>query len=187
MLSDLEYRILKLLMSKRNKIFLPKIYMKVCGVSPTFIVPTIPLWCISGSCGPKLRKTRHIQLTFKRNGEEDIDLLHRKFTLTNKLAMLIMAAAVVSGVFFVTAQKITNELIDRYLSSDEYYQEQSAKYIHKFSKYVSAHELTTSDRKAFDDWVKKKIILPSPFLKTRCCNIIPITLLKTNRLMEGKE
>ncbi|MEK3904784.1 MULTISPECIES: HAMP domain-containing sensor histidine kinase [unclassified Paenibacillus] len=83
-------------------------------------------------------------------------MLHRKFTLTNKLAMLIMAAAVVSGVFFVTAQKITNELIDRYLSSDEYYQEQSAKYIHKFSKYVSAHELTTSDRKAFDDWVKKE-------------------------------
>lgn len=83
-------------------------------------------------------------------------MLHRKFSLTNKLAMLIFAAAIVSGVFFLTAQKITNELIDRYLSSDEYYQEESAKYIQKFSKYVSVNELTTSDRKAFEAWVKKE-------------------------------
>lgn len=184
MLSDLEYRILKLLMSKRNKIFLPKIYMKVCGVSPTFTVPTIQSWCISGSCAPKLRRIRHIQHTFKRNGEEAIDLLHRKFSLTNKLAMLIFAAAIVSGVFFLSAQKITNELIDRYLSSDEYYQEESAKYIQKFSRYVSVNELATSDRKAFEAWVKKKTILPSPYRRTRFCNITPIILLKTNRLME---
>lgn len=64
----------------------------------------------------------------KRNGEEDTDLAHRKYTLAKKLALLILTAAVVSGLVFLTLQKITNDLIDGYLSSDEYYEEESARY-----------------------------------------------------------
>lgn len=83
-------------------------------------------------------------------------MAHRKFTLTKKLALLIVVAAMVSGVVFLTLQKITNDLIDGYLSSDEYYLEESARYIQKFSNYVSENELSSSDRKAFGEWVKKE-------------------------------
>ncbi|MCC8351052.1 HAMP domain-containing sensor histidine kinase [Bacillus sp. AF23] len=83
-------------------------------------------------------------------------MAHRKFTLTKKLALLIMVASIVSGVIFLTLQKITDDLIEGYLSSDEYYHEESARYIQKFSKYVSENELSTSDRKAFGEWVKKE-------------------------------
>lgn len=94
----------------------------------------------------------------KLNGEEDIDLAHphRKYTLAKKLALLILAAAIVSGIVFLTLQKITNDLIDGYLSSDEYYEQESAKYIQKFSRYVSENELSSTDRKAFGEWVKKE-------------------------------
>lgn len=92
----------------------------------------------------------------KRNGEEDTDLAHRKYTLAKKLALLILTAAVVSGLVFLTLQKITNDLIDGYLSSDEYYEEESARYIQKFSRYVSENELSSTDRKAFGEWVKKE-------------------------------
>lgn len=67
-----------------------------------------------------------------------------------------MVAAIVSGVIFLTLQKITDDLIEGYLSSEEYYHEESARYIQKFSKYVSENELSTSDRKAFGEWVKKE-------------------------------
>lgn len=94
----------------------------------------------------------------KLNGEEDIDLAHphRKYTLAKKLALLILAAAIVSGIVFLTLQKITNDLIDGYLSSDEYYEQESAKYIQKFSRYVSENGLSSTDRKAFGEWVKKE-------------------------------
>jgi len=81
---------------------------------------------------------------------------HRKYTLAKKLALLILAAAIVSGIVFLTLQKITNDLIDGYLSSDEYYDQESAKYIQKFSRYVSENELSSTDRKAFGEWVKKE-------------------------------
>ncbi|MED1577523.1 MULTISPECIES: HAMP domain-containing sensor histidine kinase [Bacillus] len=81
---------------------------------------------------------------------------HRKYTLAKKLALLILAAAIVSGIVFLTLQKITNDLIDGYLSSDEYYEQESAKYIQKFSRYVSENELSSTDRKAFGEWVKKE-------------------------------
>ncbi len=81
---------------------------------------------------------------------------NRKFTLTKKLALLIVIALMVSGVVFLMLQKITNDLIDGYLNSDEYYQEESARYIQRFSEYVSVNELSTSDRKAFADWVRKE-------------------------------
>lgn len=83
-------------------------------------------------------------------------MAHLKFTLTKKLALLIMVAAIVSGVIFLTLQKITDNLIEGYLSSEEYYHKESARYIQKFSKYVSENELSTSDRKAFGEWVKKR-------------------------------
>lgn len=68
-LSDLEYRILKLLMNKRNKIFSAQnIYESVWG-SLIFIVQTIRSWCISESCVPKLRMTRLIPCISKQNGE----------------------------------------------------------------------------------------------------------------------
>ncbi|BBP92119.1 hypothetical protein BsIDN1_57370 [Bacillus safensis] len=92
----------------------------------------------------------------KLNGEEDTDLAHRKYTLAKKkLSLLILAAAIVSGIVFLTLQKITNDLIDGYLSSDEYYEQESAKYIQKFSRYVSENELS-SNGKAFGEWVKKE-------------------------------
>ncbi|UXC31787.1 HAMP domain-containing sensor histidine kinase [Bacillus safensis] len=81
---------------------------------------------------------------------------HRKYTLAKKLALLILAAAIVSGIVFLTLQKITNDLIDGYLSSDEYYEQESAKYIQKFSRYVSENGLSSTDRKAFGEWVKKE-------------------------------
>lgn len=83
-------------------------------------------------------------------------MAHRKYTLAKKLALLILTAAVVSGLVFLTLQKITNDLIDGYLSSDEYYEEESAKYIQKFSRYVSENELSSTDRTAFGEWVKKE-------------------------------
>ncbi|MGE6524480.1 HAMP domain-containing sensor histidine kinase [Bacillus safensis] len=83
-------------------------------------------------------------------------MAHRKYTLAKKLALLILAAAIVSGIVFLTLQKITNDLIDGYLSSDEYYEQESAKYIQKFSRYVSENELSSTDRKAFGEWVKKE-------------------------------
>ena len=102
---------------------------------------------------------RHVLYISKLNGEEDIDLAHRKYTLAKKLALLILAAAIVSGIVFLTLQKITNDLIDGYLSSDEYYDQESAKYIQKFSRYVSENELSSTDRQAFGEWVKKRITL----------------------------
>ncbi|MEE3678023.1 HAMP domain-containing sensor histidine kinase [Bacillus safensis] len=83
-------------------------------------------------------------------------MAQRKYTLTKKLALLILAAAIVSGIVFLTLQKITNDLIDGYLSSDEYYEQESAKYIQKFSRYVSENGLSSTDRKAFGEWVKKE-------------------------------
>lgn len=83
-------------------------------------------------------------------------MAHRKYTLTKKLSLLILVAAIVSGVVFLTLQKITDHLIEGYLSSDEYDQAESARYIQTFSRYVSEHELTSTDRKAFGEWVKKK-------------------------------
>ncbi|MDV3448810.1 HAMP domain-containing sensor histidine kinase [Bacillus safensis] len=83
-------------------------------------------------------------------------MAHRKYTLAKKLALLILAAAIVSGLVFLTLQKITNDLIDGYLSSDEYYDQESAKYIQKFSRYVSENELSSTDRQAFGEWVKKE-------------------------------
>ncbi|MED0803510.1 HAMP domain-containing sensor histidine kinase [Bacillus safensis] len=83
-------------------------------------------------------------------------MAHRKYTLAKKLSLLILAAAIVSGIVFLTLQKITNDLIDGYLSSDEYYEQESAKYIQKFSRYVSENELSSTDRKAFGEWVKKE-------------------------------
>ncbi|PRR90772.1 sensor histidine kinase [Bacillus sp. NMCN1] len=83
-------------------------------------------------------------------------MAHRKYTLAKKLALLILTATVVSGLVFLTLQKITNDLIDGYLSSDEYYEEESGRYIEKFSRYVSENELSSTDRKAFGQWVKKE-------------------------------
>lgn len=83
-------------------------------------------------------------------------MAQRKYTLTKKLALLILAAAIVSGIVFLTLQKITNDLIDGYLSSDEYYEQESAKYIQKFSRYVSENGLSSTDRNAFGEWVKKE-------------------------------
>ncbi|MFP5201734.1 MULTISPECIES: HAMP domain-containing sensor histidine kinase [Bacillus] len=83
-------------------------------------------------------------------------MAHRKYTLAKKLALLILAASIVSGIVFLTLQKITDELIDGYLSSDEYYEQESAKYIQKFSRYVSENELSSMDRKAFGEWVKRE-------------------------------
>ncbi|WP_436871426.1 HAMP domain-containing sensor histidine kinase [Bacillus safensis] len=83
-------------------------------------------------------------------------MAHRKYTLAKKLSLLILMATIVSGIVFLTLQKITNDLIDGYLSSDEYYEQESAKYIQKFSRYVSENELSSTDRKAFGEWVKKE-------------------------------
>ncbi|GLF88753.1 sensor histidine kinase YrkQ [Bacillus safensis] len=83
-------------------------------------------------------------------------MAHRKYTLAKKLAILILTAAIVSGLVFLTLQKITNDLIDGYLSSDEYYEQESAKYIQKFSRYVSENDLSSTDRQAFGEWVKKE-------------------------------
>ncbi|PYE49186.1 HAMP domain-containing histidine kinase [Paenibacillus barcinonensis] len=83
-------------------------------------------------------------------------MAHRKFTLNQKLALLIVVAAMLSGIVFLTLQKISTNLIDSYMSSDEYYQETSARYIKRFSQYVSVNELASTDRKAFGDWVRKE-------------------------------
>lgn len=99
---------------------------------------------------------RHVLYISKLNGEEDIDLAHRKFTLAKKLALLILAAAIESGIVFLTLQKITDDLIYGYLSSDEYYEQESAKYIQKFSRYVSENELSSTDRKVFGGWGEKE-------------------------------
>lgn len=113
-------------------------------------------------------------------------MAHRKYTLTKKLSLLILVAAIVSGVVFLTLQKITDHLIEGYLSSDEYYKEESARYIQTFSRYVSEHELTSTDRKAFGEWVKKKIILISLFTRMKCFNMTRFTLPLTNRPMGKK-
>nr|WP_154890421.1 HAMP domain-containing sensor histidine kinase [Paenibacillus xylanexedens] len=83
-------------------------------------------------------------------------MAHRKFTLTKKLALIILMAATVSGLFFLTMQKVSNGLIDRYLNSDAYYESESSKSITKFSKYVETNDLSSTDRKAFGEWVKKE-------------------------------
>ncbi|GGH49216.1 sensor histidine kinase YrkQ [Paenibacillus silvae] len=83
-------------------------------------------------------------------------MAHRKFTLNQKLALLIVVAAFASGIVFLTLQKISNDLIDSYMNSDEYYQETSARYIKRFSQYVSLNELASTDRKAFGEWVRKE-------------------------------
>lgn len=83
-------------------------------------------------------------------------MAHRKFTLTKKLTLIILLAATVSGLVFMTMQKVSNELIDRYLNSDAYYESESAKSITKFNKYVQANNLSSTDRKAFGEWVKKE-------------------------------
>ncbi|MCM3133001.1 HAMP domain-containing histidine kinase [Paenibacillus polysaccharolyticus] len=83
-------------------------------------------------------------------------MAHRKFTLTKKLALIILLAATVSGLVFLTMQKVTNGLIDRYLNSNAYYESESSKSIAKFSKYVEANHLSSTDRKAFGEWVKKE-------------------------------
>ncbi|WP_434750806.1 HAMP domain-containing sensor histidine kinase [Paenibacillus amylolyticus] len=83
-------------------------------------------------------------------------MAHRKFTLTKKLALIILLAATVSGLIFVTMQKVSNGLIDRYLNSDEYYKSESAQSIAKFSQFVKTNNLSSTDRKAFGEWVKKE-------------------------------
>ncbi|MGO4530248.1 histidine kinase dimerization/phospho-acceptor domain-containing protein [Paenibacillus sp. 2TAF8] len=83
-------------------------------------------------------------------------MAHRKFTLTKKLALIILLAATVSGLIFLTLQKVSNGLIDRYLNSEAYYESESSKSIAKFSKYVEANNLSSTDRKAFGQWVKKE-------------------------------
>jgi signal transduction histidine kinase len=83
-------------------------------------------------------------------------LAHRKFTLSKKLALLILIAAAVSGLLFVTMQKISNDLIDRYMNSEAYYESETAKSIAKFRQYAAANHLSSTDRKAFGEWVKKE-------------------------------
>lgn len=99
-LSDLEYRILKLLMNKRNKIFSAQnIYESVWG-QPYF-------YCSNNTVMVHIRKPRaKIEddparpVYIKTEWGEDTGLAHRKYTLTKKLSLLILVAAIVSGVVF---------------------------------------------------------------------------------------
>nr|WP_157060067.1 HAMP domain-containing sensor histidine kinase [Saccharibacillus kuerlensis] len=76
--------------------------------------------------------------------------------LTGKLLLLIAVALLASGIVFAALQKITNDLIEGYLNSDEYYEKESTRYTQKFSDYVSANHLSTSDRQAFEQWAREE-------------------------------
>ncbi|MCQ4087816.1 HAMP domain-containing sensor histidine kinase [Saccharibacillus sp. JS10] len=85
-------------------------------------------------------------------------MTHRdyKSKLTGKLTLLIAIALLVSGTVFAISQKVTDDLINNYLNSNEYYEKESARYIERFSNYVSSQRLSTSDRQAFEEWAKKE-------------------------------
>lgn len=76
--------------------------------------------------------------------------------LTRKLILLMAIALLASGILFAALQKITNGLIEEYLNSYEYYEKESTRYIEKFRRYVSANDLSISDRRAFEQWAKKE-------------------------------
>ncbi|TYP76777.1 histidine kinase dimerization/phospho-acceptor domain-containing protein [Paenibacillus methanolicus] len=85
---------------------------------------------------------------------------YRKFSLTKKLALLILIASMVSGLSFLVMQAASDELIDRHLETETYFKQQSSKYIEKFAHYVAVHGLSSMDRDAFAAWTKnEKIIL----------------------------
>lgn len=79
-----------------------------------------------------------------------------KSRLSRKLVLLIAIALLTSGILFAALQKITNGLIEAYLNSDEYYEQESTRYIEKFRGYVSSNDLSTSDRQAFEQWARKE-------------------------------
>lgn len=83
-------------------------------------------------------------------------MANRSLTLAKKLALLILIASIVSGLFFLILQTISNQMIERYLSSEAYIKQQSAVFVEKFAGYVAANQLSSTDRDAFSEWTKKE-------------------------------
>jgi len=83
-------------------------------------------------------------------------LAYRKWTLTKKLALLILFAAVVSGLSFFLLQTASNAWIEHYVESDAYTKRKSAVYAAKLVEYVDANQLASSDQEALTAWIKKQ-------------------------------
>lgn len=83
-------------------------------------------------------------------------MAYRKWTLTKKLALLILFAAVVSGLSFFLLQTASNAWIEHYVESDAYTKRKSAVYAAKLVEYVDANQLASSDQEALTAWIKKQ-------------------------------
>lgn len=79
-----------------------------------------------------------------------------KLTITKKLTVLIIIALTISVLCFLLLQSISNRVMDHYFTSDERLKSESQVYVQKFSEYVSANDLSTTDRIAFSDWIKSQ-------------------------------
>ncbi|GBF74747.1 sensor histidine kinase [Paenibacillus sp. 598K] len=83
-------------------------------------------------------------------------MAYRKWTLTKKLALLILIAAAVSGLSFILLQAASNVWIERHVESDAYVKRKSAAYAAKLAEYVDANRLASSDQEALTAWIKKQ-------------------------------
>ena len=89
----------------------------------------------------------------------------RKDSIYWRLLRLLVAAAVVSVLFFAGLNRIGEYLINYYYYSTDYEEKKDQGYVNRLQKYVEQNQLSTRDSAALSAWVKEQKILSVQIFK----------------------
>ena len=76
-----------------------------------------------------------------------------------ELACLLLAAVVISGIFFVVINRAGNEIITDIFSDSSHMEKLSEEYIKKLQDYIDEEGVTSNDSEKLTEWVRKQKIV----------------------------
>ncbi len=76
-------------------------------------------------------------------------------TIYFELAVLLVVAGVIAGVFFVSTYAITNTLLDRYVEKTDFSRSHGERYVEELREYLSENAIDETELSELDAWVRK--------------------------------
>ena len=83
-------------------------------------------------------------------------LISNRKTLAGQLAILIALAFAAAAVLFFAADNISSKVIGRYLEASDYVGRQNAAYAEKMQEFVTANDISSTDRKELGRWAREQ-------------------------------
>lgn len=86
-------------------------------------------------------------------------MMNKTDSIYFRLVKLLILAAFLAGIAFVVMETLGVKALDYYFSNSDYSENQTAKRIDSFQKYVRENQVKASDSEALTEWIKKQSVV----------------------------